>query len=74
MRTLIFEPEPIVLEGKHVRLEPIELRHAADLYVAGNDEAIWRYKWVPMPQSLDEVRQWTEAVTQSMARALQLNA
>ncbi len=67
MQTHIFDPQPIVLEGDHVRLEPIELRHAADLYEAGNDEAIWRYKWVPMPQSLDEVRQWTEAVTQSMA-------
>ena len=68
MQSLIFEPKPIVLDGDHVRLEPIELRHAADLYEAGNDESIWRYKWVPMPQSLDEVRQWTEAVTQSMAR------
>ncbi len=61
-----FEPKPIVLEGDHVRLEPIELRHAADLFEAGNDEAIWRYKWVPMPQSLDEVRRWTEDVRQSM--------
>ena len=68
MQSLIFEPKPIVLDGDHVRLEPIELRHAADLYEAGNDESIWRYKWVPMPQSLDEVRQWTEAVTQSMTR------
>ncbi|MEE9130500.1 MAG: GNAT family protein [Phycisphaerales bacterium] len=67
MQSLIFEPKPIVLDGDHVRLEPIELRHAADLYDAGNDESIWRYKWVPMPQSLDEVRQWTEAVTQSLA-------
>ncbi len=68
MQSLIFEPKPIVLDGDHVRLEPIELRHAADLYEAGNDESIWRYKWVPMPQSLDEVRQWVEDVTQSMAR------
>ena len=68
MQSLIFEPKPIVLDGDHVRLEPIELRHAADLYDAGNDESIWRYKWVPMPQSLDEVRQWAEDVTQSMAR------
>ncbi len=67
MQSLIFEPKPIVLDGDHVRLEPIELRHAVDLYDAGNDESIWRYKSVPMPQSLDEVRQWTEAVTQSMA-------
>ena len=67
MSKLIFDPQPIVLQGIHVRLEPIELRHAADLYEAGNDESIWRYKWVPMPQSLDEVRRWTEDVTQSMA-------
>ena len=62
MQTLIFEPKPIVLEGDHVRLEPIELRHAADLFDAGNDEAIWRYKLVPMYESVSDARDWIEQI------------
>jgi N-acetyltransferase len=33
------------LEGEVVVLEPLELRHAADLYDASRDEAVWR--WLP---------------------------
>jgi N-acetyltransferase len=33
------------MEGEVVVLEPLELRHAADLYEASRDEAVWR--WLP---------------------------
>jgi RimJ/RimL family protein N-acetyltransferase len=36
-------PQPVILEGSHVRLEPLDLSHAEDLYAVGNDERIWRY-------------------------------
>ena len=32
----------IVLEGEHVRLEPLTIDHAPDLYVASQDDDIWR--------------------------------
>jgi RimJ/RimL family protein N-acetyltransferase len=35
--------EPVTLEGRWVRLEPIGHEHAADLLVAASDRAIWRY-------------------------------
>jgi RimJ/RimL family protein N-acetyltransferase len=35
--------EPIVLEGKVARLEPIGYEHEADLIAAAADESIWRY-------------------------------
>ncbi len=38
-----FDPKPVTLRGAHVILEPLEARHAADLFEAGGDEAIWRY-------------------------------
>jgi RimJ/RimL family protein N-acetyltransferase len=38
-----FKPRPIVLEGKHVRLEPLETRHAAAIYEAGRDPEIFRW-------------------------------
>jgi RimJ/RimL family protein N-acetyltransferase len=36
---------PVVLEGRHVRLEPLDTRHADDLLAAAADPLIWR--WLP---------------------------
>jgi RimJ/RimL family protein N-acetyltransferase len=38
--------EPVTLEGKHVRLEPMSLDHLAGLTQVGLDAEIWR--WMPM--------------------------
>ncbi len=38
-----FDPQPVRLEGRHASVEPLELRHAAALFEAGSDAAIWRY-------------------------------
>jgi len=37
---------PVVLEGPHVRLEPLERRHGDDLAEAASDPVIWR--WLPV--------------------------
>ena len=37
--------EPVTLEGRHVRLEPLSLDHHADLCAVGLDEELWR--WIP---------------------------
>jgi len=37
--------QPVTLEGRHVRLEPLTLAHHADLCGAGLDEELWR--WIP---------------------------
>jgi RimJ/RimL family protein N-acetyltransferase len=37
---------PVVLEGPHVRLEPLERRHGDDLAEAASDPLIWR--WLPV--------------------------
>ena len=39
----VFDPRPVVLRGRHVRLEPLSRTHAADLLRAGSDPDIWRY-------------------------------
>ncbi len=41
--------EPVVLSGRHVRLEPMTLEHLAGLAVAGQDPRIWR--WMPLDGS-----------------------
>jgi RimJ/RimL family protein N-acetyltransferase len=39
--------EPVVLEGRHVRLEPLSQGHQAALCEVGLDEELWR--WIPVP-------------------------
>ena len=53
-------PQPVILVGEHVRLEPVGQQHAWDLYEAGKDEAIWRYLPRPVFKDLDDAREWIE--------------
>jgi RimJ/RimL family protein N-acetyltransferase len=51
-------PERIVLEGRYVRLEPIDVKHAADLYeVSTMPGGVERYRWLfsNAPGSLAEM-------------------
>jgi RimJ/RimL family protein N-acetyltransferase len=50
--------QPITLEGEHVRLEPIGLQHADDLFRVGTDDTIWRYLARPAFASLDDAQGW----------------
>jgi RimJ/RimL family protein N-acetyltransferase len=38
---------PVILEGRHVRLEPLKPEHATGLAEIGLDEDLW--KWIPTP-------------------------
>jgi N-acetyltransferase len=49
-----------VLRGAHVRLEPLDPRHADDLLAAAADPAIWRYLPAPQPRSAEELRAWVD--------------
>lgn len=53
-----FDPQPVTLEGAHVRLEPLETHHAADLFAAGREADIWAFMPVPPPQSQRDVERW----------------
>lgn len=54
-----FRVEPVVLEGRFVRLEPLADAHAADLLAAAADPAIWR--WMPMDlRSPANIASWLE--------------
>jgi N-acetyltransferase len=39
--------EPVTLEGRHVRLEPLSQAHHGDLSAVGLEESLWR--WIPTP-------------------------
>ena len=53
-----FDPRPITVSGKVVRLEPLELKHAADLYAAGAEESVWRYAARPALSSVADAEGW----------------
>jgi len=51
--------DDVTLEGKFVRLEPLELRHAAALAAAsaGDDDL---YRWSPVPRTKEEAANYIE--------------
>ncbi|MFC1437133.1 GNAT family protein [Streptacidiphilus sp. N1-10] len=50
-------PAPTVLQGHHVRLEPLALHHVPALFQAGgDDDEVWRWLSRPTPHSEDELR------------------
>lgn len=51
-----------VLQGKHIRLEPLELRHAARLAQASAVEPSL-YQWSPVPQGEAEARTYIETAS-----------
>jgi RimJ/RimL family protein N-acetyltransferase len=51
-------PGPTVLEGHHVRLEPLADSHVPDLFrAAGRDDEVWRWLSAPTPRTEDDLRE-----------------
>src|SRR3981189_937383 len=50
---------PVMLEGVHVRLEPLAKAHLAGLAEVGLDEELWR--WIPVPvRTVDDMAAYLE--------------
>jgi N-acetyltransferase len=63
--------EPLTLEGRWVRLELLDVRHAPDLTEAAQDDEIWRY----MPAVLkteEQIQAWIAAAQAQQAAGAQL--
>ena len=61
-------PEPVVLEGHGVRLEPLTDAHAADLLTASRGDGVWTYLTVPAPADEDGMRAVIAAAVADPAR------
>jgi RimJ/RimL family protein N-acetyltransferase len=62
---------PVILEGRHVRLEPLKPEHAMGLAEIGLDEDLW--KWIPTPvRTLEEMTSYirTALIEQANGSAL----
>jgi RimJ/RimL family protein N-acetyltransferase len=46
-------PTPVVLYGEHVRLEPLDHRHAEALLEEAQSDDVWRFMPVPRPETLE---------------------
>ena len=57
--------EPITLQGRLVRLEPLRLEHAAALFEASQDPQLWTYKPVAQPRSVVEMQQLLSTTLQN---------
>ena len=67
-----FDPQPVTLEGTHVRLEPLAPCHAEDLFEVGQDETIWPYMSRPPLKSVEDTRAWIDQALEVAATDTQI--
>jgi RimJ/RimL family protein N-acetyltransferase len=58
MTDATFDPKPIVLVGKTIRLEPLALTHAPDLLQAAAEKSIWSYMPLSGFPDLEATETW----------------
>ena len=63
---------PLTLRGAYLTLEPIEERHASDLFAAMQDEEVCRYLAWPPPTRLEETLAFVRDAREVMARGQSL--
>jgi RimJ/RimL family protein N-acetyltransferase len=67
-----FDPQPVTLEGAHVRVEPLERRHAEDLFEVGKDETIWPYMPRPPLKSVQDAHALIDQALEVAAKGTQI--
>lgn len=53
-----FDPRPVTLVGRHVRLEPMWMEHTPELFAAMRDEDAWRYMSAAPPASVADTERY----------------
>ncbi len=53
-------PHPITLFGRYVCLEPLHIKHAEDLFHAGNNPEIWNYMPRSPLKNIEDTNQWIQ--------------
>jgi RimJ/RimL family protein N-acetyltransferase len=62
-----FEPKPVLLTGRHVRLEPLERRHLPALLEAAHDPATFQYYVTPPLSVESEMAKWMDSILKGQA-------
>lgn len=62
---------PVVLDGRHARLEPLREDHLAGLAAVGLDEELWR--WIPAPvRTVDEMAAYIATALREQTQGVSL--
>ncbi|AOS43020.1 hypothetical protein Verru16b_00058 [Lacunisphaera limnophila] len=64
---MTFDPRPVLLEGRAVRLEPLAPAHAEGLLAAARDPVIFRHLLIPPFASVATVGAWIEEALRAQA-------
>jgi len=64
--------QPVTLTGEVVRLEPLNLDHAADLLVAASHDEIWAYLDEPTPRTRDMIERLIRDALEDQRRGVRL--
>ena len=67
-----FDVRPIVLEGPHIRLEPLSHVHAADLFAASRDADFWELMPRGPFRDVDDVLHWIDDACSAMETGAEL--
>ncbi len=62
---------PVVLEGRHVRLEPLQKNHVGGLAAVGLDPELWR--WIPAPvRTIEEMGAYIDTALREQEQGVSL--
>ena len=68
----MMEVKPVILTGRHVRLEPLTEAHVGGLTAIGTDDSIWQYMPYGLLRSEDDIRRWVRGVLEQAAQGTDL--
>ena len=68
----MMEIAPVTLSGSFVRLEPLQMKHASDLFAAAQDPTLWTYMSAHLNGSLPAIEAWISAALQEQAAGMVL--
>jgi len=63
-----FDPRPVVLEGPRLRLEPLRMEHAKELFEAIRDPDIWTWLSFPPPTGVGETADYVRSALNEQIR------
>lgn len=63
-----FDPRPVMLAGTHVRLEPLHMEHAAELFEAVRDPDVYRYLSAPPPAGVTDIERYIRSALDLVIR------
>lgn len=64
--------EPVTLQGRWVRLEPLAESHAADLFSVGRSPEVWDYLWRGPLTSLEDTLAWVQSAARDSSDGSQI--